>query len=109
MRPNQKLYIVTRRDLPPGAQAVQGMHALVEFQHYWPNKTQTWHEESNHLCFLAVANEEELRSLCDTLFQARVVYSVFMEPDLGMSLTAIAIEATDRASELVSTLSLALR
>lgn len=108
MRPNQKLYVVTRRDLPPGSQAVQGMHALVEFSMYYRQKYEEWYRESNHLCFLSVANENALSSLCGNLFREDVTHSAFREPDLGMSLTAVAIEATDRASGLVSDLTLAL-
>ncbi len=109
MRPNQKLYVVTRRDLIPGSQAVQGMHALTEFSMYHRLKYEQWYRESNHLCFLSVASENDLGILCGKLFLEDVAHSTFREPDLGMSLTAIAIEATDRASELVSELSLALR
>lgn len=109
MRDNQKLYVVTRRDLSPGSQAVQGMHALVEFSMYHPNDYDDWYKQSNHLCFLVVNDEQELGSLCRKLYNAGVKFSDFREPDLGMSLTAIAIEATDQASSAVSSLSLALR
>lgn len=94
MKPNQKLYVVTRRDLSPGAQAVQGMHALVEFSMYYPSEYQEWYRESNHLCFLSVATERDLESLCTKVFKAGVKHCMFREPDFGMSLTAITIEAT---------------
>lgn len=109
MRPNQKLYVVTRRDLSPGAQAVQGMHALVEYSMYHKEAYLEWFRESNHLCFLSVGDEKELDALCGTLFTHDVVHTMFREPDMGMSLTAVAIEATDRASELVKKLKLALK
>jgi len=48
----QKLYIVTRSDLSPGAQAVQGMHALVEFVMRNPEKARLWYEGGNTLVFL---------------------------------------------------------
>ena len=109
MRENQKLYVVTREDLSPGSQAVQGMHALTEFSMYFPREYEAWYRESNHLCFLSVKNEHELDLLCGMLFREGVQYSMFREPDLNMSLTAIAIEATDQASALVKDLPLALR
>lgn len=109
MRPNQKLYVVTRRDLPPGSQAVQGMHALVEFIMYWPQLSHEWYKDSNHLCFLSVANEAELNRLVGMAARVDVAYTTFREPDLSMSLTAVVLEATDKAGALVSDLTLALR
>lgn len=109
MRDNQKLYVVTRRDLIPGSQAVQGMHALTEFSMYWPKQYEAWYRESNHLCFLSAATELELGLLCGKLFREGIIHSTFREPDLGMSLTAVAIEATDKASAAVADLSLALK
>lgn len=109
MRDNQKLYVVTRRDLIPGSQAVQGMHALTEFSMYHKAKYEEWWRMSNHLCFLSVANERELDLLCGKLFREDVAHSMFREADLDMALTAVAIEATDQASELVRDLPLALR
>lgn len=109
MRDNQKLYVVSRRDLNPGSQAVQGMHALTEFSMYYPREYEAWYRESNHLCFLSVSTERDLEILCGKLFRGGVIHCTFREPDLGMSLTAVAIEATDQASELVNDLPLALR
>lgn len=109
MRDNQKLYVVTRRDLIPGSQAVQGMHALTEFSMYFPAEYRQWYEKSNHLCFLSVENEEELDVLCGRIYSKDIKYAGFCEPDLGMALTAVAIEATDTASEVLRDLPLALR
>lgn len=109
MRTDQKLYVVTRRDLSPGAQAVQGMHALVEFQFEHPESADEWHSISNTLGFLSVADEKELNELCGLLFSLGIRHAMFREPDMGMSLTAIAIEATDQAMESVRPLKVALR
>jgi len=109
MRTNQKLYVVTRRDLSPGAQAVQGMHALVEFKFENPDQAREWHAESNTLGFLSVADEKELNELSGKLFSLGIAHSLFREPDMGMSLTALAIEATDQAMEAVRHLPLAMK
>lgn len=69
MKVNQKLYVVTRRDLSPGSQAVQGMHALVDFMMYNPEKGQEWWKDSSHLCFLSVENETELNHLAGRLLE----------------------------------------
>ena len=109
MRDNQKLYVVSRRDLSPGAQAVQGMHALTEFSMHCTRQYEAWYRQSNHLCFLSVANEKELEQLCGHLFHTDIAHVTFREPDLFMALTAIVIEANDAASEMVARLPLALR
>lgn len=109
MNYNQKLYVVTRRDLSPGAQAVQGMHALVEFQYEYRDHAAEWHAESNTLCFLAVPDEKALNELCGLLHQLDIRHSMFREPDMSYALTAVAIEATDQAMETVRPLKTALR
>lgn len=88
---------------------MQGMHALTEFSIYHRSKYEEWYKESNHLCFLAVEDEAALDALCGKLDAKGISYSSFREPDFDMSLTAVAIEATDQASEVVRDLSLALR
>lgn len=109
MRTDQKLYVVTRRDLSPGAQAVQGMHALVEFQFEHSEKAREWHAESNTLGFLSVEDEKELNALAGQLFSLGIAHSMFREPDMGMSLTALAIEATDQARDALRHLPLAMK
>lgn len=109
MQTNQKLYVVTRRDLSPGAQAVQGMHALVEFKFEYPEHASAWHAESNTLGFLSVPDEKALNELCGLLFSLDIRHTMFREPDMGYALTALAIEATDQAMESVRPLKVALR
>lgn len=109
MRTDQKLYVVTRRDLSPGAQAVQGKHALVEFMFEHPEKARQWYGESNTLGFLSVADEKELDYLVGKLSSLGIAHSMFREPDMGMSLTAIAVEATDQAAEALRHLPLAMK
>jgi len=85
------------------------MHALVEFLVHWPNKTDLWYRESNHLCFLSLPDEDSLKALISRLRESNVLCVPFREPDFDMSLTAVAIEATNQARELVRDLPLALK
>ena len=102
----ERLYIVTRADLPAGDQAVQGAHALTEFAFEHPETAKAWHEQSNTLAFLAVPDESALQRLHERAFDLDIKASAFREPDLGDSLTAIAIEPT--GSRICRSLPLAL-
>jgi peptidyl-tRNA hydrolase len=95
--------------MSPGAQAVQGMHALVEFSVKHRALMESWHEQSNHLCFLSVKDEQALKAICAQAVEKGITFADFLEPDFGMTLTAAAFEATDQASELLRDTSLALR
>jgi ribosomal protein S18 acetylase RimI-like enzyme len=107
MGPTDKLFLVTRADLPPGVQAVQAAHALREFAHHHPEIDREWYTRSNYLAFLAVPNEEALDRLLCRVRERGFSAAPFTEPDRGHELTAIAIEPAAR--RLVSGLPLALR
>jgi len=55
-----KLYIITRKDMSPGYQGVQSIHAAIQFTFEHPEKCKTWFEFSNYLAFLAVQDEAHL-------------------------------------------------
>lgn len=80
----QALYVVTRNDLSPSARAVQSGHAVAQFllEHKtdWNNGT---------LVYLKAHNEDHLRELIGNVKDRN--HSIFVEPDLGMSLTAVAV------------------
>jgi peptidyl-tRNA hydrolase len=86
-----KLYLVTRQDLPPGVQAVQSCHALRQFGAECPDVDKRWFEESNTLAFLCVSDERELGVLYQKAVKRNLPVAAFREPDLGNSLTAIAL------------------
>ena len=88
----EKLYVVVRSDLSPGQQAIQAGHALAEFLFIYPDLAKNWHDRSNYLAYLAVPDEAALSTLLAqaSFFQFRSV--AFFEPDLGGSMTALAIE-----------------
>lgn len=87
----QRLYLVVRSDLPPAQQAVQAAHALQAFNVLHAAAALRWHADSNTLALLAVDDEWQLEALAARADAFGVEAAVFREPDLGDSLTAIAI------------------
>jgi hypothetical protein len=83
-----KLYVVVREDLPPGVQAVQAAHAMREFAEEHPELEHEWHEKSNTVVMLATS-EAQLGQLLAQAKLRGVETSVFREPDLADTVTAI--------------------
>jgi peptidyl-tRNA hydrolase len=102
-----KMYVIARADLDPGMQLAQSCHALRLFTAEHPALDREWYEESNNLVCLAVPDEKALKALCRSAESAGVPYSRFHEPDLGNSLTAVALAPA--GTGLVGSLPLALR
>ena len=109
IKEGDKLYVITRRDLSPGYQAVQSMHALRQFTAEHPDVDKQWYEVSNYLGLLSVASEQELNSLIDKARDFDIPLSIFREPDIDNQITAIAIAPGSRSKKLVSNLQLALK
>lgn len=101
-----KLYVIVRADLSPGAQAVQGMHAMRQFIDDYPEEEKEWFQVSNHVAFLKVDDEAALLKMAERLSRRGMIVSVFREPDLDHSLTALA--TNHRSREYVAHLKLAL-
>lgn len=99
---NQKLRVVTRRDLPISTQAVQSAHAAIDFQHEHPEVSLQWQTKSNYLALLTVADEEALIKLITKAIFTGIKHTIFREPDLGNEITAVAFEPTDAAKKLTS-------
>lgn len=87
----EKLFLITRRDLPPGQQAVQATHAGRQFLHEHPEIERAWFESSNTLAFLEVDDEPALMRLLERARWKGIAASGFREPDRQYELTAIAI------------------
>lgn len=102
-----KVYIVVRHDMEPGLQAAQACHALREFVAAHPDLDATWHANSKTLVLLSVPGEADLERLASKAKEKDVPVALNYEPDLGGSLTAIAL-ATG-AKKLVSSLPLLLK
>ena len=103
------MYIITRRDLHPGQQAVQSIHAMRQFTAEHSEIDRSWFENSNYLGLLSVANEDELEKLIYKASSKDIRFSVFREPDIGNKITAIALEPCDWSRRLCSSLRLALK
>lgn len=101
-----KLFLVTRRDISPGYQAVQSCHAIRQFTADHPELDSEWFKGSNYLALLSVANEVALMKLIVEADERGLRWSAFREPDVGGAITAIAIEPGGR--ELCRGLPLAL-
>lgn len=99
---NEKLRVVTRRDLSLPTQAVQSAHAAIDFQHAHPLEASEWQTKSNYLALLTVANEEELYRLSEKAETRGIKYTIFREPDINNEITAIAFEPSDASKRITS-------
>ena len=99
---NQKLRVVTRRDLTPSQQAVQSAHALVDFQYQHSVEATEWQTKSNYLAFLTVADEEQLIKLISKAILTGIKHTVFREPDIDNQITAVAFEPSEASRKLTS-------
>ena len=103
----EKLYVIVRSDLAPGAQIAQSCHAVGAFALAHPETYRAWLTGQSNIVCLNAPDENELAHL---LYEAEcrgISLAMFREPDFGESLTAIALG--DGASKLTSRLPLALR
>ena len=109
MKSGDKLYIVTRKDIDPGYQAVQSIHAMRQFSAEHKEADELWFKESSYLALLAVENEKELLRLAIKAYSQNIKFSAFFEPDADNEVTAVAFEACDLSKELCKSIDLALR
>jgi hypothetical protein len=96
------MYVVTRADLPPGTQAVQGMHAAVALTASYRQIT----ARDMSIVFLTVPDEAALDRLLGKCRAERIQLGWFYEEDLNWQLTAVAFTG---APWLVRSLPLALQ
>lgn len=108
IKKGDKLFLVTRRDISPGYQAVQSCHAIRQFVAEHTERDIEWFHASNYLALLSVNDEIELMRLIVAASDHGLACSAFREPDVDGRITAIAIEAGPKAVELCKGLPLAL-
>jgi peptidyl-tRNA hydrolase len=104
---NDKLFFVTRTDLPPGDRAAQSVHGAIVFTLTYPELVRSWHDSSNNVVLLEAKDEAALAQLAARAAAAGVPLCMFSEPDLDNALTAVALGPT--GYRLVSSLPLTLR
>ncbi len=100
---------MTRRDLPPGAQIAQSLHAFREFLAKYPAEELEWYQNSNYIAVLAAKDELELKALIERLEKKKIKYAFFREEAFDNEITAVAIEPGDRGRRVTSGFPLALR
>lgn len=103
----QKLYLITRRELPIGDQAVQAAHALRAFVEGCPEEDRDWYATSRTLVLLVTDTERDLMDLTEMALEQGIATAMHREPDHGGAIGAIALGP--RAARLVRRLSLAFR
>lgn len=101
--------MITRSDLAAGYQAVQSIHAAIQFKFEHPEISLNWFEKSNYLGLLSVANENELIQLIERASQKGIKLAIFREPDIDDQITAIALAPGMETKKLCSKLPLALK
>lgn len=109
MKEGDKLYVITRRDIAAGYQAVQSVHAGIQFIFEHPEYAECWYKQSNYLGLLSVATEVELIGLIERATAQDIRFSVFREPDIGNQITAIVLAPGLKSKKLCSKIPLALK
>lgn len=105
----EKLFLITRADLAPGAQAVQAAHALREMVEKHPAAERAWYRASNHIALLAARDGPDLVRILRAARDRGCTLATFHEPDLGGELTALALAPSPAARAICRSLPLALR
>lgn len=108
MKRGDKLFVVTRRDLSPGYQAVQSIHAAQQFAMNFPLTYQEWLDRSGYIALLSVEDERELKELAMEAAGKKLAVCGFFEPDIVWGMTAIVIEPGQKSARLLQKLPLAL-
>lgn len=104
-----KLYVVVRRDLPPGLQAAQAGHAIAELCIRHPQAAFRWNRGGNYLIVLAANNERDLIDWYLTAKSYDMTRELWREPDLQLDATAFAAFPEPEDNEVFARLPLALQ
>lgn len=101
-----RVFVVVDGSLEPGRQIAQAAHAQRQLVADYPDVERRWFEGSNHIVVLACESEDALQKLALAVRLKGMHLSVWLEPDLGNRMTAIA--AFEPASRIFARLPLAL-
>lgn len=99
-RPDDRLYIVTRGDLPIGLASAQCAHAAFSFARDRWEQTAPWLRDSQWLVIVTVPDEAALEDLALRAQLGSVAHTLWHEPDRDGELTAVAL-APCRASRML--------
>lgn len=88
-----KMFVLVRRDILPLPHCVcQGIHASVEYVHYYNNDvTKKWVEEDKTIIVLS-ATEEQIENKKRLFSKLGLTHRSFHEPDMSDVLTATAFQ-----------------
>lgn len=106
---NQKLIVISRRDIIPGYQLTQSVHSSHQFLFEHPELSKDWFLNSNYLVILSVENEKELIDIINKLYQLGITFSKFHEPDLNNELTSISFLSSNVTKKITGGMSLLLK
>ena len=87
----------------------QSCHVVFSFSQEHPNETKTWMNNSNYIAVLNSPDEDDLLLLIERAQLKGIKCSIFMEPDIGDQITAVALEPGSKSKKLCSNYKLALR
>ena len=104
-----KLYVVVRRDVPPGLQLAQAVHGAFEAAVAEPERVTDWVGNSNYLVVLSAADEQALAALAGKLATNHVDFLQVREPDCNDQLMAVVVYPHPEARRMLSALPLALK
>lgn len=102
-----KLYLIVRADLAPGAQLAQACHALAGFALQHADAFRAWQTGTNNLVCLQCVDEPALRRIATEATARGDRGFENIEPDYGNALTAVALG--EEARKFLSSLPLALK
>lgn len=84
----------------------QTAHACFLFAQEHPIETKLWMEESNYICCLVIDDEYKLHNLIEKAMLKNILVSIFKEPDICDTVTAIVLEPGPLTKKLCSGLRL---
>jgi peptidyl-tRNA hydrolase len=105
-RPDDRLYIVTRADLPVGFASAQCAHAAFQFARDRWEQTAPWMRDSQWLVIVTVPDEAHLEDLSARARLNGVGQVCWHEPDRDNELTAVALDPGKGARLLCANLPL---
>jgi len=87
----------------------QATHAITDAIFKFPTESATWRKQSNYVVCLATENEESLQKIARKLKRAQAKLALFLEPDLDMEATALAVLPGEETWRILADLPLALK